>query len=108
MDGGNWKAVIYYGVYRAGIQQNIWKQGIISFTPAVTFIWTQVYFKLPELTVLTISPEINYSALTRWGKMRKISFPQLEQDEAACTHTKKERERQSFFVQLQKANIYYL
>jgi len=76
MEAGNWKRVIYYSVYRACIQQNIWKQGIITSPAAVTFIWTQVYFKHPALTVLTISREINYSPLTRGEKMRKFSFLQ--------------------------------
>lgn len=37
--------------------------------------------------------------------MGEISFPQLQQDKAARSGGKK---RQSFFLQLQKANIYYL
>lgn len=85
MEEGNWKLVIYCSVYRDCIQQNIWKQGIIALQPAAAFIRTQVYFNHRELTVLTISRQINYSALTRGGeKMGKISFPPLQQDKAAC------------------------
>lgn len=65
MGGGNWKWVIYCSVYRHWIQQNICKQGIIAWSPAAAFIRTQVYFNHRVLTVLTISRQINNSALAR-------------------------------------------
>lgn len=71
MEEGNWKLVIYCSVFRDCIQQNIWEQGIITLQPAAAFIWTQVYFNHRVLTVLTISQQINYSALTRGEKWEK-------------------------------------
>lgn len=97
MEEGNWKLVIYCSVYRDCIQQNIWKQGMITLQPAAAFIRTQVYFNHRVLTVLTISRQINYSARTRGEKWGKISFPRLQQDKAACGGEGGEKEGVIFF-----------
>ena len=70
------------------------------------FIRTQVYFYHPMLTVLTIREQINYSALTGEGMGKDILYVSCRTEQHAAGG--REGKRQSFFLQLQKANIYYL
>ena len=70
------------------------------------FIRTQVYFYHPMLTVLTIREQINYSALTGEGMGEDVLYVYCRTEQHAVGGW--EGKRQSFFLQLQKANIYYL
>lgn len=100
--GSWWFTAVYTGTASNKISGS---RGIITLQPAAAFIRTQVYFNHRVLTVLTISRQINYSALTWGGRNGKILLSVATAAQSSVYWCEK---KVIFCLQLQKANIYYL